>query len=42
MSLDTDFFVERMGCRQVGKAQGFDPCIRRFESCHPSHTLIVV
>jgi hypothetical protein len=26
-----------LGCRQVGKAQGFDPCMRRFESCHPSH-----
>ena len=21
-----------------GKAHGFDPCIRRFESGHPSHT----
>tara|TARA_B110000881_G_scaffold71389_1_gene61928 strand:+ start:698 stop:970 length:273 start_codon:yes stop_codon:yes gene_type:complete len=28
-----------LGCRQVGKAQGFDPCMRRFESCHPSHIL---
>ena len=26
-----------LGCRQVGKALGFDPSMRRFESCHPSH-----
>jgi ribose-phosphate pyrophosphokinase len=26
-----------LGRRQVGKAQGFDPWIRRFESCRPSH-----
>jgi hypothetical protein len=29
-----------LGCRQVGKAQGFDPCMRGFESLHPSHFLI--
>ena len=28
---------ELLGCRQVAKAPGFDPGIRRFESCHPSH-----
>lgn len=31
---------ELLGCRQVGKAQGFDPCMRWFESSHPSHILI--
>lgn len=25
------------GVSPSGKAQGFDPCMRRFESCHPSH-----
>jgi hypothetical protein len=26
-----------LGYSQVGKAAGFDPAIRRFESCYPSH-----
>jgi hypothetical protein len=26
-----------LGYSQVGKATGFDPVIRRFESCYPSH-----
>ena len=25
-----------LGCRQAGKAQDFDSCIRWFESSHPS------
>ena len=25
-----------LGCSQVGKAQDFDSCMRRFEPCHPS------
>ena len=29
-----------MGRRQVGKATGFDPVMRRFESCRPSHFII--
>ena len=29
-----NFFI--LGCSQVGKAQDFDSCMRRFEPCHPS------
>lgn len=34
---DSNIFL--LGRRQVGKARGFDPRIRRFESCRPSHPL---
>ena len=27
-----------IGVWPSGKAQDFDSCIRRFESCHPSHS----
>ena len=30
-------FLDIMGRRQVGKAHGFGPCIRGFESLRPSH-----
>ena len=30
-----------MGCRQVGKARGFEPRIRRFESYHPRFAGVV-
>ena len=29
------------GVSPSGKAQGFDPCMRRFESYHPSHSILV-
>ena len=29
----------RVGVSPSGKAAGFDPAIRRFESCHPSQDL---
>ena len=32
-----NFFI--LGCSQVGKAQDFDSCMRRFEPCHPSQIL---
>lgn len=28
-----------LGCSQVGKAAGFDPAMRRFESYHPSQLI---
>src|SRR5262249_36010260 len=31
-------FLPVVGVSPSGKAQGFDPCIPRFESWHPSHT----
>src|SRR5690606_35199615 len=30
------------GVSPSGKAQGFDPCIRWFESSHPSHFLLLL
>ena len=32
----------QLGYSQVGKAAGFDPAIRRFESCYPSHFFLVI
>ena len=29
--------MNEFGVSPSGKAAGFDPAIRRFESCHPSH-----
>ena len=31
--------IDNLGCSQVGKAQDFDSCMRRFEPCHPSQFL---
>ena len=35
-SLDRRFGNFKIGVSPSGKAPGFDPGIRRFESCHPS------
>ncbi|CAM2060065.1 hypothetical protein DSUL_50105 [Desulfovibrionales bacterium] len=36
------FGLAMLGCRQIGKATGFGPVIRGFESFHPSHNSLKV